>query len=161
MPPTTPKIWEGAGKPAFSLDDLHGNRRDLQALAGNVTLVHFFATWCGPCVREMGSLQRLAAASRDKPLAIIAVDVAEVDLRVRAFVEKRPVDFTVLLDRDRAISRAWDVTGLPTSFLLDTALAPRFSIESDLDWLRPDVLAAIGSLYSTADRPRGKTISSK
>jgi thiol-disulfide isomerase/thioredoxin len=161
MPPTTLKIWEGAGKPAFSLDDLHGNRRDLQALAGKVTLVHFFATWCGPCVREISSLQRLAEASRDKPLAIIAVDVAEVDLRVRAFFEKRPVDFTVLLDRDRAVSRAWDVTGLPTSFLLDTTLAPRFSIESDLDWSRPDVLAAIGSLYSTADRPQGKTISSK
>ncbi len=159
--PTTLKIWDGADKPAFSLDDLHGDRRDLQAFAGKVTLVHFFATWCEPCVREISSLQRLATATRDRPLAIIAVDVAEVDLRVRAFFEKHPVDFTVLLDRDRAVSKAWDITGLPTSFVLDAALTPRFFVEGDLDWSRPNVLAAIGSLYPTAGRPQGKTISSK
>lgn len=116
-------------------------------------LVHFFATWCEPCVREISSLQRLAAATRDKPLAIMAVDVAEVDLRVRAFFEKRLVDFTVLLDRDRTVSKAWNVSALPTSFVLDTTLTPRFFIEGDLDWSSPDVLAAIEPLYSTADRP--------
>ena len=159
--PSTLKIWDGAGKPAFSLDDLHGDRRDLQALAGKVTLVHFFATWCEPCVREISSLQRLATTTRDKPLAIIAVDVAEVDLRVRAFFEKHPVDFTVLLDRDRAVSKAWDITALPTSFVLDATLTPRFFIEGDLDWSHADVLAAIGPLYAVADRSQGKTISSK
>jgi thiol-disulfide isomerase/thioredoxin len=151
-PPITLKIWDGASKPAFSLDDLRGDRRDLQALAGKVILVHFFATWCEPCVREITSLQRLATAARDKPLAIIAVDVAEVDLRVRAFFEKLPVRFTVLLDRDRAVSKAWDITALPTSFVLDATLSPRFYIEGDLDWSSPKVLAAIEPLYPTADR---------
>jgi thiol-disulfide isomerase/thioredoxin len=151
-PPATLKIWDGAGKPAFSLDDLHGDQRDLQALVGKVILVHFFATWCEPCVREISSLQRLATATRNKPLAIIAIDVAEVDLRVRAFFENRPVDFTVLLDRDRAVSKAWNVTALPTSFVLDATLTPRFFIEGDLDWSSPNVLAAIEPLYSTAAR---------
>ena len=114
--------------------------------------MHFFATWCEPCVREIDSLQRLAAATRDKPLAIIAVDVAEVDLRVRAFFEKHPVDFTVLLDRDRTVSKAWDVTALPTSFVLDATLTPRLFIEGDLDWSSPDVLAAIEALYPTTGR---------
>lgn len=147
------KPWKGAGKPSFSLDSLHGDRRDLQAFAGKAVLVHFFATWCEPCVSEINSLQRLATATRDKPLAIVAVDVAEVDLRVRAFFEKRPVDFTVLLDRDRAISKSWDVTVLPTTFVLDPTLTPRFLIESDLDWSRPDILATIESLYLATGRP--------
>lgn len=151
------RAFDGAGKPAFSLDDLHGDRRDLKALAGKVTLVHFFATWCEPCVREIASLQRLAIATRDKPLAIIAVDVAEVDLRVRAFFEKLPVDFTVLLDRDRAVSKAWDIAGLPTSFVLDATLTPRFFVEGDLDWSSPDVMAALETLYPAADRPQGET----
>ena len=151
-PPATLKTWDGAGKPAFSLDDLHGDPRDLQALAGNVILVHFFATWCEPCIREISSLQQLALATRDLPLAIVAVDVAEVDLRVRAFFEKLPVHFTVLLDRDRAVSKAWDITALPTSFVLDATLAPRFSVEGDLDWSSPNVLAAIEPLYLSADR---------
>ena len=159
--PAALKIMSGPEKHAFSLDDLHGNQRDLRAFVGKVVLVHFFATWCEPCVSEMASLQRLATTTRGKPFVILAVDVAEVDLRVRAFFEKQPVDFTVLLDRDRAGSKSWDVSALPTTFVLDTNLAPKFFIEGDLDWSRPDVLAAIESLYSAADQPPGKTISSK
>ncbi len=109
----------------------------------------------------MASLQRLATTTRGKPLAILAIDVAEVDLRVRAFFAKHPVDFTILLDRDRAVSKSWDVTALPTTFVLDANLAPKFFIEGDLDWSRPDVLAAIESLYPAADQPQEKTISSK
>ncbi|HEY6467963.1 MAG TPA: hypothetical protein VIY69_18325, partial [Candidatus Acidoferrales bacterium] len=52
----------------------------------------------------------------------------------------------------RAVSKAWDITELPTSFVLDATLAPRFSVEGDLDWSSPNVLAAIESLYPTADR---------
>jgi thiol-disulfide isomerase/thioredoxin len=160
IPPTL-KIWPGREKYSFLLDDLHGNQRDLQTFAGKVVLVHFFATWCEPCVREIASLERLATTARGKQLAILAVDVAEVDLRVRAFFEKQPVDFTVLLDRDRAVSKSWDVTALPTTFVLDANLAPKLFTEGDLDWSRPDVLAAIESLYPATDRPQGKTISNK
>jgi thiol-disulfide isomerase/thioredoxin len=159
--PSTLKSWSGRAPSPFLLDDLHSNRRNLQAFAGKVVLVHFFATWCEPCVMEMASLQRLAATTRGKPLAILAVDVAEVDLRVRAFFTKHPVDFTVLLDRDRAVSKSWDVTALPTTFVLDADLAPKLFIAGDLDWSRPDVLGAIESLYPAADRPREKTTTGK
>ncbi len=46
-------------------------------------LVHFFATWCEPCVREMASLQKLADSATGKPFVLIAVDVGEVEVRVR------------------------------------------------------------------------------
>lgn len=159
--PATLKVWSGSEKKLFRLDDLHSNRRDLAAFAGKVVLVHFFATWCEPCVREMASLQRLATTTRGKPLAILAVDVAEVDLRVRAFFAKQPVDFTILLDRDRAVSKSWDVTALPTTFVLDAHLTPKFFIEGDLDWSHPDVLTAIEPLFSATGPQRKKTISNK
>ncbi|WEF52424.1 TlpA family protein disulfide reductase [[Pseudomonas] carboxydohydrogena] len=160
-PPATLRNWSESKKPPFLLDDLHGNPRDLRAFAGKAVLVHFFATWCEPCVSEMASLQRLATMSRGKPLAIIAIDVAEVDLRVRAFFEKRPVDFAVLLDRDRAVSKSWDVTALPTTFVLDASLTPRFFIEGDLDWSSHDVLTTLETLYPTADQPQRATTDRK
>ena len=159
--PSPLKIWPGDKKPTFLLDDLHGERRDLQAFAGKIVLVHFFATWCESCVREIGSLQRLAAATHNKPLIIVAVDVAEVDLRVRTFFAKQPVDFAVLLDRERKVSKSWDVSALPSTFVLDAALMPRLFVEGDLDWSRPDVLAAIESLNPSAGRPHLGTIHGK
>lgn len=159
--PAALEIWSGPRIRPFVLDDLHGSQRDLQAFAGKVVLVHFFATWCEPCVREMASLQRLAASSRGKPLAILAIDVAEVDLRVRAFFAKHPVDFTVLLDRDRAVSKSWDVTALPTTFVLDATLAPRLFVEGDLDWSRAGIAAVIESLYPAADPKQANSISSE
>lgn len=141
--------WTGGLPPAFALDDLGGKRLQLEAFNGRVVLLHFFATWCEPCIPELASLQRLALASRETPLAIVAVDVGEVDLRVRAFFEKRPVDFPVLLDRDRAVAKAWDVTALPSTFVLDASLTPRLFVEGDLDWSQPDVTRALADLLPT------------
>lgn len=145
--------WTEGAKPSFVLDDLRTTRRDLQAFKGKIVLVHFFATWCEPCVSEMNSLQKLARHTRDEPLAILAVDVAEVDLRVRAFFEKLPVDFPVLLDRDRAVTKAWGVSALPSTFVLDGNLTPKFFVEGDLDWSAPDTLKTIESLYP-AETPK-------
>ncbi|MCB1413349.1 MAG: TlpA family protein disulfide reductase [Xanthobacteraceae bacterium] len=138
-----PGSWTGHGKPAFLLDDLHGQPRSLRDFAGRAAIVHFFATWCEPCTREMASLQRFAASARNRPLAVVAIDVAEVDLRVRAFFETMPVDFPVLLDRDRAVARAWRVSALPTSFVLGADLVPRLYAEGDIDWASATTRAAI------------------
>jgi thiol-disulfide isomerase/thioredoxin len=145
--PATLAPWSGGQPPAFMLDDLTGTAQRLDTFRGQVVLVHFFATWCEPCIFEMASLQRLAQASRDRPLAIVAVNVGELDLRVRAFFEKRPVEFPVLLDRDRATAKAWGISALPATVVLDVSLHPRLSVDGDLDWTRPDVLSAIAALY--------------
>lgn len=141
------KIWPDGPKPSFALSDLTGATRDLQEFKGAVVLVHFFATWCAPCVEEMTSLQKLTALTRGKPLKVVAVNVAEVELRVRAFFEKLPVDFPVLLDRDRAVTKAWEVYGLPSTFVLDADLVPRLFVEGDLDWPRPEIRQQLEALY--------------
>lgn len=146
------KAWTEGAQPPFALPDLQNETRALQGFAGKTVLVHFFATWCEPCVRELHSLQGLAAALRDRPFTIVAVDVAEVDLRVRAFFAKHPVDFPVLLDRDRAVAKAWQVSMLPTTFVLDAALMPRLFVEGDLDWSQPAIRSAIESLSPAGAR---------
>jgi hypothetical protein len=77
--------------------------------------------------------------------------VAEGPTRVERFLETAPVNFPVLLDSDRTVSRAWDVSVLPTTFVLDRALAPRLWVEGDLDWSRPDVRAVLDRMTNESE----------
>jgi hypothetical protein len=91
----------------------------------------------------MASLQRLALHYAGQPLTIVAVNVAEVAPRVARFFESQPVSFPVLLDSDRAITKAWQVEGLPTTVVLDPALTPVLVAAGDLDWDRADIRHAV------------------
>lgn len=82
--------------------------------------------------------------------SILAVNVAEVPVRVRRFIEKSPVNFPVLLDSDRGVTKAWGVSGLPTTFILDRTLSIRLFVEGDIDWQREDVLRALERLGAVA-----------
>lgn len=135
--------WEGGPRPSLELDSLEHGRVSLQAAKGDAVLVHFFATWCEPCVPEMAALQRLAQSDRGRKLAILAVDVGELDARVRNFLKTRPVSFPVLLDRDRAATRTWQVKALPSSFIFDADLVPVLFAERDIDWDDPAVTATL------------------
>ncbi|GGF81865.1 hypothetical protein GCM10007301_47480 [Azorhizobium oxalatiphilum] len=120
---------------------------DPATLKGRVVLVHFFATWCEPCREELPALTRLAA---DHPadIAVVAVDVAEVDVRVRRFFAEHPVPFPVALDRDRAFTRSWQVSGLPSTIVLDRALRPRLKAVGEVAWDAPAVRVRLGGLLS-------------
>lgn len=133
--------WPERAAPSLVLDRLDGPAVDLATLGDRPVIVHFFATWCAPCVEEMTSLDALAARL-GTGVTILAVDVGEVDARVRNFFRQRPVRFPILLDRDRAAMKRWQVEGLPTSFLLGRDLRPLSRVAEPLDWTSPPVLAA-------------------
>lgn len=126
--------WSGLSKPLFTLDNLRNAPVSLADLRSDVVIVHFFATWCEPCREELPALDRLSARSDPARLRIVTISVAEVDVRVRSFVEKVPLNLLILLDRDRAVARSWQVSALPTTFILDRDLRPRLFIERDHDW---------------------------
>jgi peroxiredoxin len=126
-------------KPLFNLDDLNRRPVSLADQHSEIVIVHFFATWCEPCREELPALNRLVARSDSAKLRVLSVSVAEVDVRVRNFVEKLPVNFPVLLDRDRSVAKDWNVSTLPTTFILDRTLRPRLVVERDYDWDRIDI----------------------
>lgn len=128
--------WNGPS-PDFRLADADGAARSLGGDRAQITIVHFFATWCEPCREELPALSRLARRAGGQA-RVIAISVAEPDRRVRRFAAANKTDFPILLDRDRATARAWGVSVLPTSFVLDSRLAPRLAAETSVDWDRFD-----------------------
>ena len=138
---TALKPWTGPA-PAISLADAHGATIQIAPNPDGITIVHFFATWCEPCREELPALSRLArragAAAR-----VIAISVAEPEMRVRRFLATTQTDFPVLLDPDRSTARAWGVSVLPTSFVLDASFTPRLTAQESAAWdaIAPEQLA--------------------
>lgn len=141
--------WAGDSKPPFALDDLE--RRSVALAAGDagITIVHFFATWCDPCREELPALRRLVERADPADVRVLTISVAEVGVRVRNFVDKHPVNFPILLDRDRGVARAWNVSALPTTFILGRDLQPRLYVEQDYDWDTFDIPAALRDFASS------------
>lgn len=130
--------------PAFKLADAHGNTQSLTP--GRVTLVNFWATWCPPCVHEIPSMNRLAAAYDSKAFGIVSVNFKEDAAHVQNFMKRVDVDFPVLLDHDGAVSSRWKVFAFPSTFLLDRQGNIRYSVNTAIDWDTEEVKAVIDRL---------------
>lgn len=138
-------------KPAFTLEDADRSAIALNDLRGQIVVVHFFATWCEPCRVELPALRRLA--ERDGSLRVLAISVAEPEARVRTFLEKMPLNFPVVIDRDRSVSKSWAVSALPTTYILDRELRPRLFVEQDYPWDQIDIPALETSLSIAPVQP--------
>jgi peroxiredoxin len=138
-----------ATKPDFSLHDLDGKTVPLTAFKGRTVLVHFFATWCEPCREELPALNRFLKRS-GPDASVVAISVAEVDPRVKRFFDAAPVDFPVLLDRDRKIAKSWKISALPTTYVLDANMKPMLVVEADFAWDTIDIDPATGKLTKSS-----------
>lgn len=142
------KDWNGGPKPHFDLEQLRGGHGQLSQYRDCIVLVHFFATWCASCHDEITSLQRLIEQLKSRAVAILAIDVADLDLRAKRYFENNRVGFPILLDRERETAKAWDVYSLPMTFILDKSLRPKYWTETSLDWNRPEIVDFLHGLAS-------------
>ena len=124
----------GAAAPAATFNDGKGGDTRLADFAGKPVLVNLWATWCGPCVKELPTLGALAA--RDTGIAVIAVsqDDGEQAL-VDSFLAAKGIGrFAAFHDRDMALMGALSVQVLPTTILYDEAGKEVWRFTGDLDW---------------------------
>ena len=145
------QTYRGDPLPAvLQLRDLDGQVVDLAQFRQRVVVVNFWASWCPPCVHEMPSMQRLKEKLAGRPFTILAVNMAESDQDVRAFLNKTQVDFPVLMDRDGAALKRWKVFVFPTSFVLDPQGRIRLGGVGELEWDSPEIIQKIMDLLPAA-----------
>lgn len=105
--------------PDFTLPSAAGANLRLQEQRGRVVMINFWATWCGPCRREMPQLNRLYGKYRSAGFVLLGVNVDEDPRNAVGVSSKLGLDFPVLFDKDQRVSRLYDLGTMPSTVLID------------------------------------------
>jgi peroxiredoxin len=105
--------------PAFTLTALTGQQAALSQYKGQVVMVNFWATWCGPCQQEMPLLDQMYKKYKPAGFTLIGVNVDKDAPPVKELMARKPVSFPVLLDPANQVSKAYHVDEMPSSVIID------------------------------------------
>jgi uncharacterized protein (TIGR03435 family) len=95
-----------------------GAKMGADSLRGKVVVLEFWATWCGLCVAAIPHLNELAEQFKGRPVQFVAI-TAEDEATVETFLAKRPIKAWIALDTNKAMNKAYAVTGIPHTAILD------------------------------------------
>jgi peroxiredoxin len=105
--------------PDFTLKSLEGSNLRLEEYRGQVVLINFWASWCGPCRQEMPLLDRLHHRYEDTGFAVLGVNVEGEVEPAQEIVDKTNVTFPVLIDEDQKVSEMYDLEAMPSTVVVD------------------------------------------
>lgn len=121
--PSRSSMKEGAAAPAWSLEDMNGERVSSDKFRGRVVVLDFWASWCVPCRQEFEVLTKWWEKERASGLLdgveFLAVNVGESAELVAQFMASNSVPFRIVRDEDSSVAKSFGVTGLPTLIMLD------------------------------------------
>jgi peroxiredoxin len=112
---------EPAPAPDFALPAMDGSELRLSELKGQVVMVNFWATWCGPCRQEMPLLQQLQAKYEPLGFTLVGINVEPDSAGALTWLQKAPVTFPILFDRQNQVAERFGVQGMPSSVFIDRA----------------------------------------
>lgn len=108
-----------APAPDFTLKSNSGENLRLSELRGEVVLINFWASWCGPCRQEMPILSELHDKYKAMGFTVLGINVEQNPGEARKLLKELPVSFPVLFDSDSTVSRQYDVVAMPSTVLVD------------------------------------------
>jgi peroxiredoxin len=120
-PPASAKIEVGSPGPAYSARSMTGDSVSLAGLRGKVVLLNAWATWCGPCRKEIPELRAIHDTYRARGLELVgvSVDADGSDQAIQDFVREFKMDYTIWRDPGEIVTATFRLPGLPATFLFD------------------------------------------
>ena len=112
-------LQTGAPAPTFQLNSMGGKPVALADLKGQIVLLNFWASWCGPCRQEMPILEQLNRQYRAKGVTLVGVNVEPDSAAAVNWLKATPVTFPILFDTDSKVSKLYEVQGMPNTVILD------------------------------------------
>jgi thiol-disulfide isomerase/thioredoxin len=105
--------------PDFTLESRSGENLRLEDHRGEVVMLNFWASWCGPCRQEMPLMDELYSQYKDLGFIILAVNVDENRDEALRFLDKVPVNYPILYDPESSVSELYEVQAMPTTVMID------------------------------------------
>ncbi len=109
----------GQTAPDFVLKSATGENLRLSEYRGDVVMINFWATWCGPCRQEMPLLDELYGRYQRVGFNLLGVNIDDDSRRAMAMVNELGIKFPVLFDEDKKVSKLYEVEAMPLTLLLD------------------------------------------
>jgi peroxiredoxin len=116
-----PREWIGKQALDFQVTDLKGETLSLEQYRGQVVLLDFWATWCGPCIAEMPNVKRTYEKYKDQKFQIVGISLDNSTAPLEAYIKKEGIAWRQYLDSGGKISLLYNVRAIPSTFLIDGA----------------------------------------
>jgi peroxiredoxin len=140
-------IGAAAKAPEFSLPFLDGKLVSLSEYRGKVVMVHFWATWCPPCVEEMPTLESLYRTLKGQDFELLAISVDEGGAgAVTAFMHKKRLNMPVLLDTSGTVAALYGTFKFPETYIVDREGVVRYKEIGSRDWSAPEGMAIVKNI---------------
>ncbi len=110
----------------FTLKSRTGKNIKLSELRGQVVMINFWASWCGPCRQEMPLLEQIYQRYQPLGFTLLGVNVDEDRQAAQALLKEIPVTFPVLFDSDNVVSEAYGLEAMPSTIMVDRDGQMRF-----------------------------------
>ncbi|GEA11510.1 TlpA disulfide reductase family protein [Alteromonas sp. KUL49] len=105
--------------PDFTLKSRDGNNLRLAEEVGNIVIVNFWASWCGPCREELPAFEALYQDYVDLGVTVLAVNVDDDSAKAQSMLADMDISFPVLYDPNGDVSELYDVSAMPTTVMID------------------------------------------
>jgi len=132
--------------PPLILSDLNGKKHDLHDYKGQVVLVQFWATYCGPCRQEMPTMNKMIKKMTGTPFKILAIDMGESKAEVEQFVNEVKPEFTILLDETGDSITNWKVFAVPSNFIIGPKGKIRYTLFGGVKWDDDELISKLKAL---------------
>ncbi len=147
-PPKGVRFYEIGAAKDFTLADIDGETIKLSDAKGKWVFLHFWASWCGPCRKEMPAIGKLSNVIKDDNLRIIMVNTAEDEDTIFSFLAETSTELPAYMDRDGLVTEHWKPRGLPTTFLIDKKGFVRYQAIGGREWNTPTYVNFLNKLIA-------------
>jgi peroxiredoxin len=105
--------------PDFSLPSNSGKAMKLSEQRGNVVMLNFWASWCGPCRQEMPLLDAMSQRYSAAGFVLLGIDVEEDNTDAKKIIKDLKISYPVLFDTENKVSKLYSVETMPTTVMVD------------------------------------------